>query len=51
MLSRHYNQGAIRIHDIEAEENLAENILELILLELKYARTGESVRGASKITT
>jgi Rrf2 family protein len=46
MLSRHYNQGAIRIHDIAAEENLPEKFLELILLELKYARIVESVRGA-----
>src|SRR6202050_5957013 len=46
MLSRHYNQGAIRIHDIAAEENLPEKFLELILLELKYARLVESVRGA-----
>jgi Rrf2 family protein len=46
MLARHYNQGAIRIHDIAAEENLPEKFLELILLELKYARVVESVRGA-----
>jgi Rrf2 family protein len=46
MLARHYNQGAIRIRDIAAEENLPEKFLELILLELKYARIVESVRGA-----
>jgi Rrf2 family protein len=46
MLARHYNEGAIRIHDIAAEENLPEKFLELILLELKYARLVESVRGA-----
>jgi Rrf2 family protein len=46
MLSRHYKEGAIRIHDIAAEENLPEKFLELILLELKYARLVESVRGA-----
>jgi Rrf2 family protein len=46
MLSRHYNQGAIRIRDIAAEENLPEKFLEMILLELKYARIVESTRGA-----
>jgi Rrf2 family protein len=46
MLARHHNQGPIRIHDIAAEENLPEKFLELILLELKYARIVESVRGA-----
>jgi Rrf2 family protein len=46
MLARHYNQGAIRIRDIAAEENLPEKFLELILLELKHARIVESIRGA-----
>jgi Rrf2 family cysteine metabolism transcriptional repressor len=46
MLSRHYNQGAIRIRDIAYEEVLPEKFLELILLELKNARMVESVRGA-----
>jgi Rrf2 family protein len=46
MLSRHYNQGAIRIRDIAYEEALPEKFLELILLELKNARMVESVRGA-----
>lgn len=46
MLTRHYNQGAIRIRDIAYEENLPEKFLELILLELKNARIVESVRGA-----
>jgi len=46
MLSRHYNQGAIRIRDIAYEETLPEKFLELILLELKNARMVESVRGA-----
>ena len=46
MLSRHYNQGAIRIRDIAYEEGLPEKFLELILLELKNARIVESVRGA-----
>src|ERR1700720_88591 len=46
MLSRHYNQGAIRIHDIAYEEGLPEKFLELILLELKNARIVESLRGA-----
>ncbi len=46
MLSRHYNQGAIKIRDIAYEEDLPEKFLELILLELKNARIVESVRGA-----
>jgi len=46
MLSRHYNQGAIRIRDVAYEEGLPEKFLELILLELKNARIVESVRGA-----
>ena len=46
MLTRHHNQGAIRIRDIAYEENLPEKFLELILLELKNARMVESVRGA-----
>ena len=46
MLSRHYNQGAIRIRDIASEEELPGKFLELILLELKNARIVESVRGA-----
>ena len=46
MLSRRYNQGAIKIRDIAYEEDLPEKFLELILLELKNARMVESVRGA-----
>jgi len=46
MLTRHHNQGAIRIRDIAYEEELPEKFLELILLELKNARLVESVRGA-----
>src|SRR3977135_2266892 len=46
MLTRRYNQGAIRIRDIAYEESLPEKFLELILLELKNARIVESVRGA-----
>src|SRR6516162_6255069 len=46
VLSRRYNQGAIRIRDIAYEEELPEKFLELILLELKNARIVESVRGA-----
>jgi Rrf2 family protein len=46
VLTRRYNQGAIRIRDIAYEENLPEKFLELILLELKNARIVESVRGA-----
>lgn len=46
VLTRRYNQGAIRIRDIAYEEDLPEKFLELILLELKNARIVESVRGA-----
>src|SRR5262245_58049802 len=46
MLSRNYQQGAIKIRDIAYEETLPEKFLELILLELKNARIVESVRGA-----
>ena len=47
VLSRRYNQGAIKIRDIAYEEDLPEKFLELILLELKNARMVESVRGAN----
>ena len=46
MLTRRYDQGAIRIRDIAYEEELPEKFLELILLELKNARIVDSVRGA-----
>jgi Rrf2 family transcriptional regulator, cysteine metabolism repressor len=46
MLSRHYKEGAIRIHDIAAEEHLPEGFLRLIFLELKNARIVGNVRGA-----
>ena len=46
MLTRHHQEGAIRIRDIAYEESLPEKFLELILLELKNARIVESVRGA-----
>ena len=46
MLTRRYQEGAIRIRDIAYEENLPEKFLELILLELKNARIVESARGA-----
>jgi len=46
MLSRNYQQGAIKIRDIAYEEGLPEKFLELILLELKNARIVESARGA-----
>jgi Rrf2 family cysteine metabolism transcriptional repressor len=46
MLSRHYKEGAIRIHDIAAEEHLSEGFLRLIFLELKNARIVGNVRGA-----
>jgi Rrf2 family protein len=45
MLSRHYNEGATRIHEIAAEENLPEGFLVMILLELKNARVVECIRG------
>ena len=46
MLARHYEQGAIKIRDIAAEENLPEKFLEIILIELKNARMVDSTRGA-----
>jgi len=45
-LTRRYDTGAVKIHDIAAEENLPEKFLELILLELKHARIVQSARGA-----
>ena len=45
MLSRHYNQGAIRIRDIAYEEALPEKFLELILLELKNQGLLQSKKG------
>lgn len=45
-LARRYDDGAIKIHEIAATEDLPEKFLELILLELKHARIVESVRGA-----
>lgn len=47
VLSRRYEEGAIKIRQIAEEENLPEKFLELILLELKNARLVESVRGAN----
>jgi Rrf2 family protein len=46
MLANHQQQGAIKIHDIAAEEGLPEKFLEIILIELKNARIVESTRGA-----
>jgi Rrf2 family protein len=46
MLAHHHQQGAIKIRDIAAEENLPEKFLEIILIELKNARMVESTRGA-----
>jgi hypothetical protein len=40
VLTRRYNQGAIRIRDIAYEENLPEKFLELILLELEERAPG-----------
>jgi Rrf2 family protein len=45
-LARHYPQGAVKIREIAAEEDVPEKFLELILLELKTARIVESERGA-----
>ena len=45
-LARRYNQGAIRIRQIAADEGLPVKFLELILLQMKKARLVESVRGA-----
>jgi Rrf2 family protein len=45
-LARRYQQGAVKIREIAAENHLPEKFLELILLELKNARIVESVRGA-----
>ncbi|MBI3663349.1 MAG: Rrf2 family transcriptional regulator [Acidobacteria bacterium] len=45
-LARHYPEGAIKIREIAAEEEVPEKFLELILLELKTARFVESERGA-----
>ena len=46
LLARKYAEGAIKIREIAAAENLPEKFLELILLQLKTARLVESVRGA-----
>ncbi len=47
-LAGHYDpEGAIKIREIAAAEDLPEKFLELILLELKHARIVESVRGAN----
>src|ERR1700730_7054991 len=46
LLARRHHEGAIKIHDIEYEEDLPEKFLELILLEWKNARMVESARGA-----
>jgi len=46
LLARKYAEGAIKIREIAAAENLPEKFLELILLQLKNARLVESVRGA-----
>jgi len=45
-LTRHFPEGAVKIHDIATEESIPEKFLELILLELKTARFVESERGA-----
>ena len=44
-LARHYPEGAIKIREIAAEEEVPEKFLELILLELKTARFVDSERG------
>ena len=45
-LTRHYAEGAIKIREIAAEEEVPEKFLELILHELKVARFVDSERGA-----
>lgn len=45
-LARRYPDGAVKIREIAANDDLPEKFLELILLELKHARVVESVRGA-----
>src|ERR1700722_11695611 len=45
-LARRYQEGAIKILEIAATEDLRENFLELIFLERNHARLGESERGA-----
>jgi Rrf2 family protein len=44
---RYSSNGAVKIREIAANEELPEKFLELILLELKHARVVESVRGAN----
>lgn len=46
-LARRYPEGAVKIREIAADDDLPEKFLELILLELKHARFVESVRGAN----
>jgi Rrf2 family protein len=46
LLARRYDQGAIKIREIAAEEGLPEKFLELILAELRNARIVQSARGA-----
>lgn len=45
-LARRLDQGAIKIREIAASEDLPQKFLELILLDLKHARLVESSRGA-----
>jgi DNA-binding IscR family transcriptional regulator len=48
--ARHHRQGAINIREIAYEENLPETFLELILLELKNARTvGKRARSQRRL--
>ncbi|MCL4522810.1 MAG: Rrf2 family transcriptional regulator [Acidobacteria bacterium] len=44
-LARHYPEGALKIREIAAEEEVPEKFLELILHELKVARFVDSERG------
>jgi Rrf2 family protein len=46
VLTRHYEDGPIKIREIAYEEVLPEKFLEIILLELKNARIVDSARGA-----
>jgi len=47
VLTRHHQDGPIKIREIAYEEVLPEKFLEIILLELKNARIVDSVRGAN----
>src|SRR5208337_3065977 len=45
-LAQEYDKGPTTIHTIASKEGIPQKFLELILLDLKGARLGESLRGA-----